>query len=74
MARKSQQTSLKFSDRERFNWGFWDGLAARDTQRPAAWFCQSPVQHFDAVYVDGYRAGAYWTGTPQTSDAAWAQR
>jgi hypothetical protein len=78
MASKSKKTSPKFSDRERFNWGFWDGINDRDARRGLPeWYSQTKTNrgHFDPVYVEGYMAGAWWTGErPETSTGAWEAR
>jgi hypothetical protein len=59
-----------FSDRVRFNWGFWDGVADREAGRQPMW----KAPHFDRVYGEGYEAGrSLLPGfpSPETSDAAW---
>lgn len=62
-----------FTPRVRFNWGFWDALAAkRDGSRPKdeVWISR----HFDRAYAEGYSAGKQYEGTPLSSDAAWKAR
>jgi hypothetical protein len=68
----------KFSDRQRFNWGFWDGYQdsvkfGRDRRdiAPGEPFC---LPAFDQIYTAGYCKGqdyakAGWVGT--TSESAW---
>jgi hypothetical protein len=66
--------AARFPDRQRFNWGFHDGVAEAADRR-----VRSMSQHFDTVYADGYRRGVdAWQGggghRPQSSDLAWASR
>ena len=55
----------KFSPAERRNWGFWDGVSARERGRPPLWDkgyvyrCRHP---FDQLYGEAFWAG--WYGEP----------
>ncbi len=72
ISKKKTQSS---SPRERFNWGYWDGLADRAKGRTAVWAktaiyrCKHP---YDQAYGRGYWDGYYETSpAPVSSEAAW---
>jgi Leu/Phe-tRNA-protein transferase len=69
---EGMNTSTTFTPRVRFNWGFWDAVAAkRDGRRvqDELWISR----HFDRAYAKGYSAGKQAEGQPATSDAAWKE-
>lgn len=63
-----------FSDRERFNWGYWDGRYDQSRMQFADW-CKDgkPDTHhpFDPVYGAGYWAGRQETTDTDSSAEAW---
>lgn len=65
----------KFEDRVRFNWGFHDATADAEVKRLPMWHGKT---HPDAVYVEGYEAGAAFFKEhghrPESSEPAWVSR
>jgi hypothetical protein len=59
----------QFSDRERFNWGYWDGRHDAERGRMPLW---KRGAHPWPVYEAGYWYGRDDESPPTTSDSAWA--
>ena len=64
------KTATKFSDRIRFNWGYWDGVDDYQKNRNP----RDMTTHFDQIYAAGYKMGndlAITNEEGTSSESAW---
>lgn len=64
---------MKYSEKNRidFNWGFWDARDDKEQNRPQKW--NSPKEHYNPFYYNGYVMGYKSDSNVQLSTAAWKE-